>query len=112
VKVLNRDQIASRKEKAERFVRNVLGDEDRADEIFEESVESYASRRHFQIANPQRSNPMAKKNPSTMSKSELQDYVADLEDQLDAIADIVSPDEDDESDYDSDDSDDSDDDQD
>jgi len=45
---------------------------------------------------------MDKKNPNTMTKSELQDYVADLEDQLDAIADIVSPDEDDEDDDDGD----------
>jgi hypothetical protein len=79
-----------------RFLENVIDDPDRADEVASESIESYASRRHFQIANnnPQRRKAMAsKKNPSTMTKSELLDYCSDLEDQLDAIADIVSPDE-------------------
>jgi hypothetical protein len=107
VKALTRDQIASRKEKAERFVRNVLGDEDRAAEIADESVEDYAERRKFEIINPQRRNrTMAKKN-ATPTRQDLLDRVAELEeenrdlaDQLDAIAEIVSPGDDDSDDTD------------
>jgi hypothetical protein len=47
-----RAQVESSKAKAERFVRDVLQDDDRADEIADESVESYAERRHFEIENP------------------------------------------------------------
>ena len=45
-------QAEASKAKAERFVRDVLQDEERADEIASESVESYAERRRFQIQNP------------------------------------------------------------
>jgi len=118
VKALTREQIVSRKEKAERFVRNVLGDQNRAAEIADESVEDYAERRKFEITNPKRSNnPMAKKN-ATPTRQEHLDRVSDLEqenqdlaDQLDAIADIVSPDDDDADDSDDQDDDDSDDEQ-
>jgi hypothetical protein len=69
-KTLTREQVAGRKDKAERFVRDVLGDDDRADEIADESVEDYADRRKIQIAdNPhggtmtvRTSNPRGKKS--------------------------------------------------
>jgi hypothetical protein len=38
VKALTREQVAGRKEKAVRFVRDVLAEEDRAAEIEDESV--------------------------------------------------------------------------
>lgn len=68
-KTLTRDQLESRKEKAERFVRNVLGDDDRADEIADESLEDYADRRKIKLAGNPRgghmtvraSNPRQKK---------------------------------------------------
>jgi hypothetical protein len=98
LKVFTRDQVAARKAAAVRFLENVIGDPDRADEVADESLESYASRRHFQIANdnPQRRNTTmaGKKNPDTMTKSELLDYVSDLEDTLDSIADLASSDDD------------------
>jgi hypothetical protein len=60
VKTLTRDQLETRKEKAARFVFDILGDPDRADEIEDESLEAYAERRKIQIvANPQGGN-MAK----------------------------------------------------
>src|SRR5258708_5151116 len=49
-KTLTREQLESRKEKAERFVRDVLGDTERADEIADESLEDYADRRKIQLA--------------------------------------------------------------
>lgn len=106
-KELTLDQVQRRKEKAERFVRNVLGDDNRAAEIAAEDPEEYAERRGFIITNP-RSNQMP-------TVKELQDRIADLEqenqdlnDQLDAIADIVGGDDDDDDDGDDDDDDDDD----
>jgi len=97
VKALTRDQLESRKEKAVRFTRDVLGDPDRADEIADESLEDYAERRRIQITNP------SKRRNATMatnkSKAELEAEIADLQgenqelqDQLDSIADIASVD--------------------
>jgi hypothetical protein len=42
---LTRDQLQSRKENAVRFIHDVLGDSDRAEEIEDESLEGYAERR-------------------------------------------------------------------
>lgn len=104
MKALTRTQLQSRKEKAVRFVRDVLGDPDRADEIGDESIEDYAARRKIQLTNPtrRRNAIMA----TTKSKAELEaeiddlkDENAELQDQLDTIADIVAPaDEDEEQD--------------
>jgi hypothetical protein len=103
VKQLTRAQLESRKEKAVRFTRDVLGDPDRAEEIGEESLEDYAERRKIQITNPsiRRNANMA----TTKSKAELEAENADLrgenqelQDQLDAVADIVAPTDEDEDD--------------
>jgi hypothetical protein len=51
-KTLSRDQVQSRKDKAVRFVHDVLHDPDRADEIEEESLEDYAERRKITLTNP------------------------------------------------------------
>lgn len=87
-------QIASRKDKAERFVRDVLQDDDRADEISDESVEDYAARKHFVVSNPRSISTMANGN---QSKQDLLDQIADLQEendalhaQLDAIQDVLS----------------------
>lgn len=92
---LTRDQAESRKEKAVRFVRDVLGDSDRADEIESESTDDYAARRGIAIVNPRGGRVMAKK---TETREELKDRISELEseneslqDQLDAVADIVVP---------------------
>ena len=99
MKQLTRDKIQSRKEKAVRFTRDVLGDPDRAEEIADESLEDYAERRKIQITNPSK-----RKNAimaTTKSKAELEAENADLreenqdlQDKLDAIADVVATDED------------------
>lgn len=52
MKHLTRDQLQPRKEKAGRFVRDVLGDPDRAEEIADESLKDYVARRKIQITNP------------------------------------------------------------
>lgn len=49
MKTLTREQLEGRKEKAVRFVEDVLDDPDRADEIAAESLEDYAARRRFTL---------------------------------------------------------------
>jgi len=100
VKQLTRDQVTDRKEKAERFVRNVLEDDERADEIADESVDDYADRRHIEITNSAK-----RRNVEMPSKKELEDRIAELEDEnadlndrLDSISDLVGYDEDDDED--------------
>ena len=98
MKQLTREQVAGRKEKAERFVRNVLGDDERADEIADEAIEDYAERRHFEITNPgnRRTAEMASKKELADRIAELEDENGDLNDRLDSIGDLVGIDEDDE----------------
>lgn len=71
------------KQKAVRFVRSVLGDEEKADQIEAESVEDYASRKRFSISNPR------KNMPNTTTK-ELQSQVDDLKEALGQIHEILS----------------------
>ena len=52
MKTLTRKQLESRKAQAVRFTRDVLGDEDRAQEIEDEPLEDYAERRHIEMVNP------------------------------------------------------------
>jgi len=51
-KALTRAQVESRKAQAVRFTRAVVGDPGRADEIEDESLESYAERRKLKLENP------------------------------------------------------------
>jgi hypothetical protein len=59
---LTRKQLDSRKAKAERFLRNVLDDDNRADEVAAESVSHYAARRKIRIVNPLRINTRKSKS--------------------------------------------------
>ena len=94
-KTLTREQLTGRKEKAVRFTNDVLGDPERAAEIADESLDDYAARRGITLSNRRRRNAMARR---TKTREELQDEIddlktenAELQDQLDSIADIVSP---------------------
>jgi hypothetical protein len=98
-KTLTRKQLQGRKEKAARFVRDVLGDSDRADEIADESLEHYADRRKIRMVNPRRpSAEIVERGGRMATKGQLQQRIAeleaendDLQDQLDQVADIVAP---------------------
>lgn len=81
-----------------RFVRDVLDDPDRADEIEDESLEDYAERRKIKIAeeNPRGADAMPTKEELMQRIKELEDENDDLQDQLDQVADIVAPPEEDE----------------
>ena len=84
-------------DQAVRFVRDFLGDPDRADEIQDEDLESYAERRKIQLINFGRGKKgMA--NGDGRTRKDLLDEIddlrqenQDLQDQLDAVADIVAP---------------------
>jgi hypothetical protein len=56
MKQLTREQLQARKDQAVRFVRDFLHDPDRADEIEDENLESYAERRKIQLINLGRRN--------------------------------------------------------
>lgn len=57
------DQAAARKDQAERYLRDVIEDDDRADEIAEMSPEEYAEERGKKvIENPRRRNVMKRKS--------------------------------------------------
>ena len=91
-KPLTRDQIQARKDKAVRFVRDVLDDHERADEIEDESLEDYAARRRIDILdNPKGVHRMPTKQELMDQIRELEDENSELQDQLDAVADIVAP---------------------
>ena len=101
MKSLTREQLQSRKEQAVRFTRDVLGEPDRAEEIEDESLDDYAERRKIQITNPsiRRTAIMAQGKTKAELEAEiadLQEENQELQDQLDAVADIVSPDDGDE----------------
>lgn len=53
-KFQTREQAQKTKAKAVRFVHDVLGDDERADELDAEPLESYAQRKRIQIINPVR----------------------------------------------------------
>lgn len=80
-----------------RFVRDVLGDPDRADEIADESLEDYADRRKIKIVgNPRGAGAMPTKEELQQRIKELEEENDELQDQLDQVADIVAPSEEDE----------------
>jgi hypothetical protein len=81
-KQLTREQVATRKAKAVRFLRDVLDDPDRAAEVEDESIESYAARRHFKLSNPNA------KGVREMPQERLADVVADRDELLGKVADL------------------------
>ena len=93
MKDLTRRQLESRKTKAVRFTRDVLGDDDRADEIEDESLEDYAERKAIRIINPKGARKMAGQTRRELLErvEQLEDENAELQSQLDEIADIVAP---------------------
>jgi hypothetical protein len=80
-------QVATAKDRAVRFIENVLQDPDRAAEAADESVEDFADRKRIQILhNPSRRGLMAKSNPAT--KDELESLIDDIED---CLEDVYTP---------------------
>ena len=91
------DQAQRKQAAAVRFAENFLNDQDKADELADLTPEEYAERRGFEIIdNPgRRLSTMANGEGGGMTKEEMADYIAELEDQLDSIQDIISGESDD-----------------
>lgn len=99
--IKTRDQVQATKEKAVRFVRDVLGDNEHADEIEDRSIEDYAERKRIKIVNPQRRKEklMAQKRTGTALSNlkkrvqELEEENEALQNQLDTIREVVNEEE-------------------
>jgi len=91
MKTLTRKQLELRKVKAVRFTRDVLGDEERADEIEDESLEDYAERRHIQLVNPKGVRKMAVQTRREMIEriKDLEEENESLQDRLQEISDLA-----------------------
>jgi len=100
MKTLTRKQLESRKAKAARFTRDVLGNLDRADEIEDESLQDYAERRHIQIVNPKGVRKMAVQTRRELIEriKELEEENESLQDRLEEIADLAGDSEEEEDD--------------
>jgi hypothetical protein len=68
------EQHQSKTHKAVRFLRDVLGDDERAEEVEDENPEDYADRKGTHSPKRRTTN-VANGNGDTMSKSELQDCI-------------------------------------
>lgn len=80
------EQVETAKDRAERFLRDVLEDDDRADEVMEESVEEYAERKGIEIVKL-RDNPRKVRNMST--RAELEEALTEVNDKLDQVFSIA-----------------------
>lgn len=98
-RALTREQLEARKEKAERFVRDVLLDPGRAEAIADESLEDYAARRKIEILdNPKGRSIMPRRTVADLEEElqDLQEENAELQEKLDQIMDVIEPEEEDE----------------
>lgn len=97
----DREQAESAKQRAVTFLTNVVQDEDRADEVAGESLDSWLEETGRRIAN----NPTKGKDTMPKTKAQLaaeldeaNDYIEQLEAKLDDIAGIAGDEEDEDDD--------------
>jgi hypothetical protein len=102
VKQYTADQVQAKKDKAVQFLRDVVGDDEKADEFEDMDLDEYAQGKHIQIINPGRNRRMANGTSDPRTKQELLDEIDDLQSQLDAISDIINPPDDEDEDDDDD----------
>jgi hypothetical protein len=92
-RVLQRERIERMQGKAVAFLRDVVGNDDLADEIEDLSLEDYAERKKILIANPRLKggeNIMATKRDLEEQIEELEERNQELEDTLAAIGESVN----------------------
>jgi ABC-type phosphate transport system auxiliary subunit len=114
VKTYTADQVERKQAKAVQFLRDVVGDDDKADEFEDMDLDEYAEHKGIEIVNSEKRSPKTMAgNGNGRTKQDLLDEIDDLQqenqslqDQLDAISDIVNPPEEDEDEDDGDDGDD------
>lgn len=88
-KALTRDQVQAKKDQAERFVRNVLNDPDRADELSEEDLESYAERKKITLLNPNERRLTTRMPRNVSTEKALQEEIDDQQDTIDQAIEIL-----------------------
>jgi hypothetical protein len=93
-KQLTYDEAQARKDRGVQFLRDVVGDDDAADNLDDEDLDSYIERKHITIVN-EGARKMANGTLDPRTKQELLDEIDDLQSQLDAINDILNPPDDD-----------------
>ena len=88
------EQLEQMRQKAVRFLRDVVGDDDKAEEFNEMTPEEYAEHKGVEIA----ANPKRRRMPTSSrpTRAELEERIEDLEqenaelnDKLDSIVDIA-----------------------
>jgi len=78
------DQAEAKRRKAEQFLRDVVGDDDRADEFGGMSTEDYAERKGLRIINPARRN-----TTMAYTKAQLEERIRDLEEENENLAEQI-----------------------
>lgn len=91
MKTLARKQLEAREAQTVRIARNVLGDDDKGDDIEDEPLEAYAEHGHIRISNPKGVSHMAAPTRQQLLDrvAELETENEDLQSRLDEIADII-----------------------
>lgn len=106
MKTLRREQLEKRKTQAARFARDVREDDDLADAIEDESLEEYAQKRRITLSNPNseggRYMPVPTRSELIQRIRDLKEENRELQDRLDQISDLVTPEEEGDEDEDSD----------
>jgi len=83
-KVMTVEQAETSRNRGIRFVRDVLEDEDRADELEDESLDNWAARKGVEIVEKVNNPKLKTKEKNKMpTKQQLEDRVAELESELD-----------------------------
>jgi phenylalanine-4-hydroxylase len=70
------EQVQAKKDKAVQFLRDVVGDDDKADDFEDMDVQAYADKKHIQIVNTGRSGIMTIWNGR--AKQDLLDEIDEL----------------------------------
>ncbi|HEY6293323.1 MAG TPA: hypothetical protein VI455_17365 [Terriglobia bacterium] len=81
MKTMTREQVERMKEKAARFSRDVLDDQQKADEFDDMSVDDYAEHKGIALSNPRKA--------AKMARTSLREKVEDLEAENDELREKV-----------------------
>lgn len=86
-KVMTRQQAETSQSRGFRFVRDVLEDDDKADELEDESLDDWAARKGVEIVeNPNNRKLKTKEKYKMPTKQQLEDRIAELESEVDEYA--------------------------
>lgn len=84
MKDVSYSEAEAKRRKAEQFLRDVVGDDDRADEFGAMSTETYAARKGLRIINPAR-----RTTTMAYTKAQLEERIRDLEEENETLAEQI-----------------------